>query len=251
MEAIEELLEKYWEGETTLAEERHLKTFFTTAKTLPPHLEVYRGQFALYSDWQQDSSLSDAFDTRLEKKLQASARVIAFRPIAYWPWAAGIAAGIALFFIGFFSGRQIQPEQTQLAEVQTQIKALRETVVMAQLKQPSASERIKGVNYVYQMEAKSPEVIEALIETLNTDENTNVRLAAANALFTFREDNTARQALIQAIHTQDDPSVKIALINIMIALKDKKAKPVIEEFLKKEPIPQQVKESIQKELKEI
>jgi hypothetical protein len=247
MEAIDELLEKYWEGETTLAEERQIKEYFARTKNLPPHLETYRGQFAVYADWQQETALSGDFDVRLEKKLQSSARVIAFRPVHYW--AAGIAAGIALFCIGFFSGRQTQPEQ--LATIQSQVKELRETVVMAQLKQPSASERIKGVNYVYEMQSKSPEVIDALIETLNTDENTNVRLAAANALFTFKDDKAARQALIQSIHTQSDPSVKIALINIMIALKDKKTKPVIEEFLKKEPIPQQIKENIRNELKAI
>ena len=101
------------------------------------------------------------------------------------------------------------------------------------------------------MQQKSPEVIDALIETLENDENTNVRLAAANALFTFKDDTKARTALIQSIKTQDDPSVKIALINIMIALKDKKAKPVIEEFLKKEPVPDDIKENIRKELRTI
>ncbi len=249
MEAIEELLEKYWEGETTVAEERKLKEYFTTTQPLPPHLEVYRSQFAVYADWQQEETLTDAFDAKLEKRLKPAAKVIEFRPVHYW--AAGIAAGLALFFIGFFSGSQLRGDTTQLASLQSQMTELRQNVVMSQLKQPSASERIKGVNFVYQMEAKSPEVIDALIETLNNDENSNVRLAAANALFTFKEDNTARQALIQSIQTQSDPSVKIALINIMIALKDKKAKPVIEEFLKKEPIPQQIKESIRHELKAI
>ena len=249
MEAIEELLEKYWEGETTVAEERKLKEYFTTTQSLPPHLEVYRSQFAVYSDWQQEETLTDEFDAKLEKRLKPAAKIIEFRPEHYW--AAGIAAGLALFFIGFFSGRQLPNDTSQMVSLQNQMTELRQTVVMAQLKQPSASERIKGVNYVYQLESKSPEVIEALIETLNTDENSNVRLAAANALFTFKDDKTARQALIQSIQTQSDPSVKIALINIMIALKDKKAKPVIEEFLKKEPIPQQIKESIRHELKAI
>jgi len=252
MEAIEELLEKYWEGETTLAEERRLKEFFTRNQDLPPHLAMYREQFAMFADWQKEEALGGDFDARMEKQIRTEARVVALRPrIAYWQWAAGIAAGIALFIIGFYSGKKPYNGASQIEELQGEMKKLRETVVMAQLKQTSASDRIKGVNYVYEMPEKSPEVMEALIETMNEDENTNVRLAAANALFTFKDDPRARKALIQSVKIQDDPSVKIALINFMIALKDKKAKPVIEEFLKKEPIPQEIKDNIRKELRSI
>mgnify|MGYP002779764240 CR=1 FL=1 len=250
METIEELLDKYWEGETTIAEERRLKAYFTENKNIPPHLAAYREQFALFVERQKEESLGDDFDKRMEQKLQKEARVIVFRPRMV-QWAAGIAAGVTLFVLGFYSGNQQKAAATETQALQDEMRKLRETVVMAQLKQPSASERIKGVNFVYEMQQKSPEVIDALIETLENDENTNVRLAAANALFTFKDDTKARTALIQSIKTQDDPSVKIALINIMIALKDKKAKPVIEEFLKKEPVPDDIKENIRKELRTI
>ncbi|MDJ1504585.1 HEAT repeat domain-containing protein [Xanthocytophaga agilis] len=252
MEVIEALLEKYWEGETTIAEERRLKEYFTTTKDIPAHLAIYKDQFSLFSEWKKEEELSEDFDAQLSRKIQTEARVLALKPrMAYWQWAAGIAAGVTLFVIGFYSGKQNPSGQPQLSDLQNEMKKLRETVVVSQLKQTSASERIKGVNYVYDMKEKSPEVIDALIETLNTDENSNVRLAAANALFTFKDVSKARTALIESIKKQEDPSVKIALINIMIAMKDKKAKPAIEDFLKKEPIPQNIKESIRKELQSI
>ena len=44
---IENLLEKYEEGQTTLQEETQLKHYFTT-QTVVPHLEVYRSLFNYY-----------------------------------------------------------------------------------------------------------------------------------------------------------------------------------------------------------
>ena len=44
---IEELINKYFEGETTCEEERELRHFFTT-DIVPEHLETYRSLFAFF-----------------------------------------------------------------------------------------------------------------------------------------------------------------------------------------------------------
>ncbi|HEY1054900.1 MAG TPA: HEAT repeat domain-containing protein, partial [Emticicia sp.] len=44
---IEKLLEKYYEGETTLQEEKHIKEFFSKAE-VPTQLQHHIAEFAYY-----------------------------------------------------------------------------------------------------------------------------------------------------------------------------------------------------------
>lgn len=50
---IEQLLERYFEGETTLAEEKTLKSYFSSS-TVPPHLEHYIPLFKHYNKVQNE-----------------------------------------------------------------------------------------------------------------------------------------------------------------------------------------------------
>ena len=43
---IDELLNKYFEGETSCEEERELRRYFTEANVIPEHLQMYRPLFA-------------------------------------------------------------------------------------------------------------------------------------------------------------------------------------------------------------
>lgn len=62
---IEQLLERYWEAQTTEAEEAILKTFFAQPD-VPAALERYRPLFA-YEEAQQSVGLGADFDERLLK----------------------------------------------------------------------------------------------------------------------------------------------------------------------------------------
>jgi hypothetical protein len=165
-------------------------------------------------------------------------------------WLVGIAASVVLFVGGFFMGRFTTPAES--LNVQAIVKELQDTkelMMLSMLKQASPSERIQGVNYVYEMkENTTPEVVDALIKTLNEDESPNVRMAAANALFVFKDETKVREALIKALSTQTDDSVQITLINMLIALKDKNAVKPIEKFLHNKPIPDPIKKKIQAQL---
>jgi hypothetical protein len=50
---IEQLLERYFEGETTLAEEKTLKSYFSSS-AVPPHLEHYIPLFMHYNKVQNE-----------------------------------------------------------------------------------------------------------------------------------------------------------------------------------------------------
>jgi len=58
LDNIEQLLEKYDNGETTLQEEQQLKHYFTQ-ETVEPHLEVYKSMFQYFSQTQEEQFTKD------------------------------------------------------------------------------------------------------------------------------------------------------------------------------------------------
>lgn len=84
---IEQLMDRYFEAETTLKEEQILKAFFEQSEEeLPENLRAYR---ELFTSFEQDEMLGDDFDERMlqmiEEKPQVKARTISlserFRPL--------------------------------------------------------------------------------------------------------------------------------------------------------------------------
>ena len=84
---IEQLMDRYFEAETTLKEEQILKAFFEQSEEeLPENLRAYR---ELFTSFGQDEMLGDDFDERMlqmiEEKPQVKARTISlserFRPL--------------------------------------------------------------------------------------------------------------------------------------------------------------------------
>ena len=61
---IEQLLESYWQCETSLEEEQILRTFFSQ-KEVPVSLLRYRDLFAYQQDEKQADTLDDDFDRRI------------------------------------------------------------------------------------------------------------------------------------------------------------------------------------------
>ena len=75
---IEQLLERYWQCETTLQEEAILRTFFSQ-DDVPAELEQYKALFAVQ---QQKETLGDDFDARILEMVgqeeKPKAKVVSF-----------------------------------------------------------------------------------------------------------------------------------------------------------------------------
>ena len=66
---IEQLLERYWEGETTLQEESILRTFFSQpdSQEIPENLRKYQDLFRC--ELQKEEPLGEDFDARILKQI--------------------------------------------------------------------------------------------------------------------------------------------------------------------------------------
>jgi hypothetical protein len=100
---------------------------------------------------------------------------------------------------------------------------MRQLVALSLLQQQSASDRLRGVNYSYRVEPSDTEVLSALLRTVNTDANVNVRLAAVDALRPFLDSPVARRGITQALMKQSSPLVQVALLDLVRDIRDSEA----------------------------
>ena len=116
---IENLLEKYWQCETTPAEEEKLRNYFTQTKELPLYLRKYRELF-VYQQEERRIRLSEDFDRKILNRIrQQQASVVSWRRIG-----VGIAA-VVLISIAL-RAFVVQQEQTVILTEQTPEQALTE-----------------------------------------------------------------------------------------------------------------------------
>jgi anti-sigma factor RsiW len=145
-----------------------------------------------------------------------------------WQMAAAavlLAAGLGVGY-GVRGNGQPPAEVSQLRE---EVSNMRQLVALSLMQQQSASERLRGVSWSYQVEPSDTEVLNALVTAVNHDPNVNVRLAAVDALRPFTGSPsmhvTARNAVIQALPKQTTPIVQVALIDFLAELKERNAAP--------------------------
>jgi hypothetical protein len=149
------------------------------------------------------------------------------RPRATYAWWQ-LAAACGLLALGIGAGRMSSgggsspagSSMAELKQLQSEMQSMRQLVTLSLLQQQSASARLRGVTYSYQMEQPDPQVQEALLYAVNHDANINVRLSAVDALRKFVRVPAVSKALMDALPVQDSPLVQIALIDMLVESND-------------------------------
>jgi hypothetical protein len=125
-------------------------------------------------------------------------------------------------------------DQERLARLGDEVKNMRQLITLSLLQQQSASERLRGVNWSVRVEAPDSEVLNALMRTLNSDPNVNVRLAAVDALQHFSSDMRVRRGLRESLAMQTSPLVQLALIDWAVDSADRQSVDTLDQ-LQKQP----------------
>lgn len=155
------------------------------------------------------------------------------RPVRRWwsmpVWQAAAAAGLVAVGLGIGYGVRDDRSRPELVQLREEVASMRQLVALSLLQQQSASDRLRGVSWSYQVEPSDAEVLNALVTTVNHDPNVNVRLAAVDALRPFTGSPAthvaARNAVVQALPRQTTPIVQVALIDFLAELKERNAAP--------------------------
>ena len=135
-----------------------------------------------------------------------------------------IAAGVVLVMLGISIAYQVNKnykQEQELTKLQNEMNATKQMMMAMLDNQQSASQRMVGTTVAYKMDKMDDEIVSALAKSLNEDPNTNVRLAALEALSKFHQELGVQKVLIQSLSMQKDPLVQIALIQLLVQMKEK------------------------------
>jgi hypothetical protein len=211
---------------------------------------------ATYEQWQQLEELADvpepsqAMHTNFYKMLNAvtaEETTKRARPqFEWWSWNGfplkwALLAGVFVLGVmlgGFFRSPATGGMLTRLGET-AQEKEDRE--YFAQLTSHSVTDRLLATQLAKQRKQLDDKIINALFQTLITDENVNVRLSAIETMLHFTDNPKVRESLIRAIPHQQAPLVQLTLAEVMTALKDKRAIEEIRRLLRDEQVEVEVK----------
>jgi hypothetical protein len=149
--------------------------------------------------------------------------------------------------VGYFLKPATDPQQ--MTVLSQQVTDLKEMMMLSLLEKESATERLKAVNLTQDMNDASSKVTGALLETLNEDENVNVRLAALEALKPYARNGVVREALIRSIAKQSSPLVQVGLAELMAELHERSSVKELEKIIQSDETPADVKNRIKESIK--
>lgn len=170
-----------------------------------------------------------------------------FKPqLAYGLLLLGVGLGI-----GYFMNSSSGTISNQILVADKETEAIRQKLVLTLLEQPSANQRLQGVSEANKFNDVDEIVVKALLQTLNSDSNVNVRLAAIESLTNYIDHSVVRQGLVQSIPNQESPLVQITLANLMVALQEKSSIEPFQQLLKEKELDTTVQKKIEKSIESI
>ena len=165
-----------------------------------------------------------------------------------WQWAYSIV----ILAIGLMAGYLInKPSGNNIETLTAEVQEMKEMMMLTMLEQESTTERLKAVSLTTDMPDASNKVAAALINTLRTEENNNVRMAAIEALAKYTNRPAVRKEIIASIQFQDSPLVQLALAELMVAMEAKEAPEAFKELWKEDNTPKEVQEAIKDKMQQL
>lgn len=259
-EKIKSLLPLYLEGALDSEElnilEEHLKDCVTCNKELEEY-KILSKAFEQEALIKPSKNLEIEFLKTLEEEKDQQTGVIQLNKrntdTVGFKTLLRVAAGIALLVGGFMLGKMQEAKKAdmELALLQTETLKIKETAMLSLMDNQSASKRIQGVNYIEDFTQPDEDILKALTDRMLYDENTNVRMAAVEALSNYTTSQLVKVAFVNALEKEKNPSVQIAIIKNLVRIQEKMATKPMKKLLDQEDTQPFIKEEIKRGLPQI
>jgi len=254
-ERIEELLVKYNEGQADPSEIKLIEQLIEAGRielNQLRELSQLEEQVMKLEAPVPSTNLDDNFYQML-KTVKAKNKAFSWGSFFSWPeLVPKLALASVTLILGFLGGYLLFPSPSsnkEVTELKGEVLEMKEMIMLSMLERESANERLKAVSLTNDMSRVSVKVTNALLQTLNNDENINVRLEALEALKPFVHESRIRAELVRSISKQQSPLVQVALAELMVELQEKSSVKELQKILKSERTPQEVKKRIEESIK--
>ncbi len=156
-------------------------------------------------------------------------------------WVAGaLAVGVVIGAAasGFGAGSEIEALRTELASVS-------ESVSLSLLTHSAASERIRGVGLTTRADGDE-RIVEGLLSLVESDPNTNVRLAAIEALALRIRQPGVKPRLLKTLPGQQSPLLQMTLLDVLLPEDEQQVFEAAGSLLEDEALDEAVRERLLK-----
>lgn len=169
------------------------------------------------------------------------------KPVLNWTYSLILALFFGLG--GYFIGKN--PNQEKVERLSSEVQDMKQMMMLSMLENPMATERLKAVSYTQELKTVDNQVVDALLTTLNNDENDNVRIVTVEALVELAHNPKVREGLVQSLMKQESPLVQVALADAMVKLQEKRSIAPFKKLLQKDDLNDLVKNKIKQSIKDL
>jgi hypothetical protein len=219
----------------------------STVKTPSPSPEIGTRFYAMLDTYKKEVEAKQ--ENSLAGLWQKIRERFAYNPSYNWAYSL-VLVGLGTL-MGFYIGKPDSQDvayQKQVESLSSQMQEMKQMMMLSMLENPAATERMKAVSYTEELHQVDDKVIDALLTTLNYDENVNVRIVTLEALIPLANNPKVREALVQSLVTQESPLVQVALADVMVKLQEKRSVKEFKRILRKNNLNSMVKDKIEKSI---
>jgi hypothetical protein len=253
---IKEKFAEFLTGDLDEDTKRQIRGHITDCASCRKELEslsVVWTKLGVLPEEQPGPALRERFYSMLEAQKHDLGKEKARTHAARRP-AFSFTFSLLFLIVGLAGGYFLQASRrggNELALLHQEIQDMRQTVAMSLLSQTSPSSRLEGVSWSSQVTNPTEKTLEILFRTLNSDPNTNVRLAAVDALYLFRDRPSVKNSLIQSLAKQSSPLVQVALIDLLVGIRESRAADALKQLLQSAKLNPEVKSHAELGLKQL
>ncbi len=213
---------------------------------MPADSDALRGRFvAMLEGYQQGHDAGQV--TRLTPRR-------GWLPATWAQPLTQIAAGGVLLLTGVLIGQagMRTPEAVpDVPALRAELHDVRQMLSLSLLQQQWATERLRGVTSIGQLEDPGSEVVNALLDVLQHDPNVNVRLAVVDVLVRLADRQAVRAGTVEALGTADSPLVQIALIDLLVDIEEQRSVDVLKRLATDSQVDETVRTRAAEGIKEL
>jgi len=173
----------------------------------------------------------------------------------WWPRRPALQFGVAvlLLAVGLGIGRQGRPVETPTGELdalKTEVAGMQLVMSAALQNQFASVDRLLAISAISRSGQVSETVLDALIQTVDSDPSVNVRLAAVDALSGFLDRRTVIEGMGRTLPNQTSPMVQVSLIDVLAGAQDESSRRTLRDLTKNEAVDPGVREHARTKLEE-
>lgn len=142
LQSIEKLLDRYFEGETSIAEEKQLKAYFGS-EGVAQHLVQYRPLFGYFEQQQQTQHFE---------------KTIPLKPRKHYVAWLSVAASVVVMFGMFMFLNSNEPSQEELGTYDNPEVAFKETQKALDMLSKNVNVGVAGMGYIHEYENQKEKI---------------------------------------------------------------------------------------------